>query len=81
MKYMMLVLLLGLAGCKYPPPVYQYDKETQRELFLVCLSTVPAGPTQVVSNDWAEVVSQCKYAAMEMSERCVRNCPAWEKAQ
>lgn len=67
MKYILVcVMALMLAGCDgMPLPV----RELQPMYFDQCLKNLPNGPQKTHYNDWAEVVSQCRYASSEMSNR------------
>lgn len=69
------IVTLTLSACEpIPVPVYQNDQELRTEIFMKCLSVVPAGPLATKYNDWNEVVDSCEDAAYRQSKRCVKNC-------
>ena len=45
----------------------KYDLKLQREIFMECLKTVPQGPKRTVTNDWDEVISECRLTAWQLS--------------
>jgi hypothetical protein len=68
MKGFVLLLVLIISGCDIPEqPIV--DQCLRVELFQNCLKIIPAGPTTVVSNDWAEVVDECETTAYYQSKR------------
>lgn len=69
MKKLIFILsaLVLLAGCKDKDPIYIVDKDLQQKIFMECLKSVPPGPRATVSNDWAEVVSECGSQAYSMA--------------
>lgn len=69
MRAILLLALLALAGCHRigEEPIIRPDPAVDQclrvELFNACLRAVPAGPTTVKNNDWAEVVEECQHAS------------------
>ena len=63
-KLLLVAALVVLAGCDVQPRTnWQTDQKLRQQLFTQCLSSVPAGPSTTVYNDWAEVVEACEEAA------------------
>jgi hypothetical protein len=54
----------------------EINKCLQREIFESCLQKVPQGPsTTATSNDWDEVIVECRISAARMADREVQNIP------
>lgn len=70
MNKLVVVLALVLAACTEPVEERQADQCLRRELFQECLAAVPQGPTHTAgSNDWDEVIAECRTTAYYMSNR------------
>lgn len=63
-KILVAILALLLVGCHKPTWVNQ---ERRRAIFMECLKSVPAGPTEAKYNDWNEVVTACESSAYYQS--------------
>lgn len=83
-KVIMLALaVLVLSGCDQPErkPAYVQDQELRRAIFKECLESVPKGPEQTITNDWAEVVDNCGDQANRMSTVTVDGYVTYEGIQ
>lgn len=76
MKTVIVILVVLLAGCSEAPtpqPSRYPDQALRREIFEMCLKTVPAGPAQTKYNDWDEVVAECGsqayYLALQLPDQ------------
>lgn len=58
-------MLIGCDAFKASVP----DQCLRRELFRECMSVLPKGPESTMSNDWAEVVVECRRTALSQSLR------------
>jgi hypothetical protein len=67
MKYLMILVVVALAGCGAQGKWVTDQKERQR-IFKECLGALPAGPSSTMYNDWAEVVQKCEDAAYRQSQ-------------
>lgn len=66
-KYVL--LLITLMCCCESKVELAVDQCLRQKLFQDCLSSVPMGPTHTVTNDWAEVISECANNAYHTSLR------------
>lgn len=71
--FLPILIVAGLiSSCVPDAPVdlLVEDQCLRAELFQICLSKLPTGPTHTVaSNDWDEVVDACEHAAAAESIR------------
>lgn len=72
MKHLLMVsaLLLSLTGCgEVNPNTIVTDQCARNQVFMQCMSVLPAGPVTTQYNDWDEVVTACDSVAYYQSLR------------
>jgi len=57
--------IIFMVGCELVP---KHDIKLRNELFFKCLKNVPKGPQHTVSNDWDEVIIECRRTAWVFSK-------------
>lgn len=81
--FITLAVGLLLVGCgeeaartEVPPASTAIDQCKRAELFRECMASLPAGPQNTTTNDWAEVVEACADSARDMAWRKPDKVPA-----
>ncbi len=63
------VLMVGCDGTR--TEVTRTNKCLQHDMFLECMESLPVGPTNTMTNDWDEVVYECRMTAYYHSQRLI----------
>jgi len=53
-------------------PECTVDNKLRREIFNECLGNIPKGPERTVTNDWDEVIVECRKTSRYLSESCTK---------
>jgi hypothetical protein len=61
---------IGFTSCTFPKCTV--DNKLRREIFNECLKNIPKGPERTVTNDWDEVIVECRNTSLILGETCTK---------
>ena len=67
-----ILFVVTLSSCDVSFPKCTTDNKLRREIFNECLKNIPKGPERTTYNDWEEVVVECRYTSLCLSQTCTK---------